>query len=53
MRRRPTGAAEIRDVSDTEFRVRATPGAVYTLVYEATDEAGNTTTESVTVRVTR
>ena len=47
------GRGEIQVVSDTEFRMRATPGAVYTLVYEATDEAGNTTTESVTVRVTR
>ncbi len=43
--------AAIRTVSDTEFRVRAFIGAVYTITYEATDDAGNTTTESVTVRV--
>src|SRR4029453_18701616 len=47
------GLGEIQVVSDTEFRMRATLGAVYTLVYEASDEAGNTTTGSVTVRVTR
>jgi len=45
------GIGEIKVISDTEFQVRATRGAVYTFVYRATDEAGNTTTESVTVRV--
>jgi uncharacterized protein len=45
------GIGEITAVSDTEFQVRATLGAIYTFTYSATDQAGNTTTESVTVRV--
>lgn len=47
------GLGEIKIDSDTEFRMRATLGAVYTLVYSATDEAGNVTTASVVVRVIR
>ncbi|WP_159603289.1 ExeM/NucH family extracellular endonuclease [Agromyces humi] len=43
--------ADLRVVSDTEFQVLARNGAVYTFTYEATDASGNTTTESVTVRV--
>lgn len=43
--------AEISVVSTTEVEVRARVGAVYTLVYLATDEAGNSTTETVTIRV--
>lgn len=43
--------AEIRVVSDTEVEVLARYGAVYTLVYTATDDAGNSTTRTVTVRV--
>ncbi|WP_114560422.1 ExeM/NucH family extracellular endonuclease [Desertihabitans aurantiacus] len=35
------------------FRVIAAQGAVYTFTYEATDAAGNTTRESVSVEVTR
>ncbi len=40
-------------VSDTEVRVRAVRGARYTLVHEATDEAGNTTTVRTDVVVAR
>ncbi|WP_256840001.1 ExeM/NucH family extracellular endonuclease [Ornithinimicrobium faecis] len=43
--------ADIEVVSDTEFRVRAVKNAVYTITYEATDAAGNSTTASVTVEV--
>ncbi len=43
--------AAIRVISDTEVEVLARVGTVYTLVYEATDPSGNTTTESVTIRV--
>ncbi|WP_109472987.1 ExeM/NucH family extracellular endonuclease [Ornithinimicrobium cavernae] len=43
--------ADIEVVSDTEFQVRAVRTAVYTITYEATDAAGNTTTASVTVEV--
>ena len=42
---------EIVVVSDSRFQVRAAKDAVYTLTYEATDAAGNTTTTSVTVEV--
>lgn len=38
-------------VSDTEFRVVAVKGAVYTFTYEARDGAGNTTTRTATVVV--
>ena len=43
--------SQIEVVSDTEFRVRAVRDATYTITYEATDAAGNTTTASVTVVV--
>ena len=43
------GAIEV--VSDSELRLRAAPQAVYTLTYEATDAAGNSSTESVTITV--
>ncbi|MDQ0893942.1 ExeM/NucH family extracellular endonuclease [Agromyces ramosus] len=43
--------AELSVVSNTELAVRARVGAVYTLVYRATDEAGNSTTDTVTIRV--
>jgi hypothetical protein len=45
--------SKIETVSDSTFRVRAAKGAVYTITYKATDDAGNTTTESVTVTVTK
>ncbi len=44
---------EIVVVSDSRFQVRAAKDAVYTLTYEATDAAGNTTTTSVTVEVAK
>ncbi|MFD4421645.1 ExeM/NucH family extracellular endonuclease [Agromyces sp. NPDC058484] len=44
--------AAIEVVSDTEVRVRASIWSTYTLVYEATDPSGNTTTREVKVRVT-
>lgn len=44
--------AAVEQVSDTEFSVRAVNGASYTFTYRATDAAGNTTTESVSVTVT-
>ncbi|MBM7502704.1 ExeM/NucH family extracellular endonuclease [Agromyces aurantiacus] len=44
--------AEYRVVSDTRIEVRARQGAVYTVTFEATDVAGNTTTAEVTVRIT-
>ncbi|MCD2441031.1 ExeM/NucH family extracellular endonuclease [Agromyces sp. SYSU K20354] len=43
--------ADIRVISDTQVEVLARQGAVYTVVYTATDDAGNATTESVTIRV--
>ncbi|GAA1762471.1 hypothetical protein GCM10009747_22330 [Agromyces humatus] len=43
--------AEIRVISDTEVEVLARNGAVYTLEYTATDDSGNTTTQTVTLRV--
>lgn len=43
--------ASATTLSDTEFRVKAVNRASYTITYEATDEAGNTATESVTVDV--
>jgi predicted extracellular nuclease len=43
--------AEIRKVSDTEVEVRARQGAVYTVTFEATDDSGNSTTQTVTIRV--
>lgn len=43
--------AEIREVSDTDVEVLARYGAVYTLVFTATDDAGNSTTETLTIRV--
>ena len=45
------GKGEIIQEDASRFRVLAVKGAVYTITYEATDAAGNTTTESVTVRV--
>ena len=44
---------DIRVISDTEVQVLAKAGATYTLVYEATDPSGNTTTETVRIRVGR
>lgn len=41
----------IEPVSDSRFRLRAAPKAEYSLTYEATDAAGNNSTESVTVTV--
>ena len=43
-------------VDDTTFELRAErnengPGRVYTITYRATDNAGNTTTETATVSV--
>lgn len=46
-----TGGGRIEVVSDTRFRVLAVAGAQYTITYEATDAAGNTTVDSVTVAV--
>ena len=43
--------AEINVISNTEVEVLARQGAVYTLTYTATDDSGNSTTESVTIRV--
>ncbi|WP_353814467.1 ExeM/NucH family extracellular endonuclease [Agromyces sp. SYSU T00266] len=43
--------ADVEIVSDTEARVLARYGAVYTFVFEATDPSGNTTTQEVTVTV--
>ncbi|WP_438853517.1 ExeM/NucH family extracellular endonuclease [Agromyces sp. M3QZ16-3] len=43
--------AEVQVISDTEARVLARYGAVYTFVFEATDPSGNTTTQEVTVTV--
>ncbi|WP_217423916.1 ExeM/NucH family extracellular endonuclease [Agromyces sp. Marseille-P2726] len=43
--------AEIREVSDTEVEVLARQGAVYTVTFEATDDSGNSTTQTVTIRV--
>ncbi|WP_448006638.1 ExeM/NucH family extracellular endonuclease [Agromyces bauzanensis] len=43
--------AEYRIVSDTEVEVRARQGAVYTVTFEATDAAGNTTTVEVTIKI--
>jgi uncharacterized protein len=45
--------AAIKKESDSEFEVRAVNGAVYTITYKATDDSGNTTTESVTVEVSK
>lgn len=43
--------AKIDVVSNTEVRVLARQGAVYTLTYTATDDSGNSTTQAVTIRV--
>ncbi|GAA1058120.1 hypothetical protein GCM10017608_05230 [Agromyces luteolus] len=43
--------AQVEVISDTEARVLARLGAVYTFVFEATDPSGNTTTQEVTVTV--
>ena len=43
--------AKIEVISNTQVRVLARQGAVYTLTYTATDDSGNSTTESVTIRV--
>ncbi|GAA1059078.1 ExeM/NucH family extracellular endonuclease [Agromyces bracchium] len=43
--------AQVEVISDTEARVLARQGAVYTFVFEATDPSGNTTTQEVTVTV--
>ncbi|MDO5739554.1 MAG: ExeM/NucH family extracellular endonuclease [Ornithinimicrobium sp.] len=47
------GKAAIKVVSDSQFRVKAVKGAVYTITYEATDAAGNTTVTSVSVTVSK
>ncbi len=47
------GRGEIEVLSDSRLRVRASVGAVYTVTYEATDAAGNSTTASVTITVAR
>ena len=44
---------KIEVVDDHRFRVKAELGATYTLTYEATDAAGNSTTTSVTVEVAK
>ncbi|WP_400997611.1 ExeM/NucH family extracellular endonuclease [Agromyces sp. GXQ0307] len=43
--------AQVEVISDTEARVLARQGAVYTFLFEATDPSGNTTTQEVTVTV--
>jgi predicted extracellular nuclease len=43
--------ADIRQLSDTRFKVRAVPRGVYTFEYRATDASGNTTTVTETVHV--
>ncbi|WP_344292745.1 ExeM/NucH family extracellular endonuclease [Agromyces neolithicus] len=43
--------AQVEVVSNTEVRVLARQGAVYTLVYTATDDSGNSTTQTVTIEV--
>jgi predicted extracellular nuclease len=43
----------IASISDTEFRIRAVPFAVYTITYEATDAAGNVSEATVEIRVQR
>jgi hypothetical protein len=43
----------IAAISDTEFRIRAVPFAVYTITYEATDAAGNVSEATVEIRVQR
>ncbi|GAA4374022.1 ExeM/NucH family extracellular endonuclease [Agromyces bauzanensis] len=45
--------ADSNVVSDTEVELLARQGAVYTVTFEATDAAGNTTTAEVIVRVGR
>ncbi|SFR87576.1 hypothetical protein SAMN04487846_0173 [Microbacterium sp. cf046] len=45
--------ASITRLSDTTFSVTAAAGAVYTIMYRATDAAGNTATASTVVRVGR
>lgn len=43
--------AEIVQLTDTTFQVRAANKSVYTFTYRATDAAGNSTTATTTVRV--
>ncbi|WP_286328937.1 ExeM/NucH family extracellular endonuclease [Agromyces marinus] len=43
--------AQVEIVSDTEVRVLARVGAVYTVVFEAVDPSGNTTTQEVVITV--
>ena len=43
--------AEIRKVSDTEVEVLARQGATYAVTFQATDDSGNATTQTVTIRV--
>lgn len=43
--------AEIREVTETEVQVLARQGAVYTVTFEATDDSGNVTTQTVTISV--
>jgi predicted extracellular nuclease len=43
----------IAAISDTEFRIRAVPFAVYTITYEATDAAGNVSEATVEIRIQR
>lgn len=45
--------AAVQRIDDTTFRVVAANRAVYTFTYRATDAAGNATTETVRVSVTR
>ncbi|MRG59063.1 ExeM/NucH family extracellular endonuclease [Agromyces sp. CFH 90414] len=41
--------AEVQQITDTRFRVRAMPHASYTFEYRATDASGNSVTDRVTV----
>jgi predicted extracellular nuclease len=43
--------AEIQQLSETKFKVRAVARGYYTFEYRATDAAGNTTTETETVNI--
>lgn len=43
--------AEVQQISDTRFKVRAVARGYYTFEYRATDAAGNTTTATETVNV--
>jgi hypothetical protein len=49
--------AEVEDAAfgtdDRQFKVRASPGAVYTVVYRAIDAAGNKAESAATVEIGR